>query len=43
MLLPLPRFYAYFSLQLCSLCWWECKNSFVPGRRHPCYATDHAV
>jgi len=36
MLLPYPHFCAYFSLQTCRFWWWGCKNSFVPGRRHPC-------
>jgi len=28
MLLLLPLFRAYFSLQLCSFCWWGHKNIF---------------
>jgi len=41
MLLPYPRFCAYFSLQTLQFLLVGCKNSFFPGRRYPCYATDH--
>jgi len=40
MLFLFRAFAPVFHFKLNSFCWWGCKNSFAPGRRYLCYATD---